>query len=273
MGLTRRECDSRVFQPADRVAHYRWRVDVLDRVDVTALPAYLRNRVHMRRAGLWSSIAFYEARKGETAGAAATRPLKELAAVDKAELTDDDAATYNEAAMRVGASRWAALPNVAPNGRKVSLITTARDAGETCLTLVDDKRNPLTTRCTFGVAWLNSATVNRESNAVAVAVQQTESWTELWVFTRNDEGWGVNVLPPAASTPALGYAEFAGWVPGGRQILVAREFRSEGRYKLNFEVLKLETLTAERQASDPGILGAFQRWQDPSWKRQTVSVR
>jgi hypothetical protein len=28
-----------------------------------------------------------------------------------------------------------------------------------------------------------------------------------------------------------------------------------------------------RQAGDPTLLGAFQRWQDPAWKRQTLSLR
>jgi len=37
--------------------------------------------------------------------------------------------------------------------------------------------------------------------------------------------------------------------------------------------MRLDTLAVARQASDPGVLGAFQRWQDPSWKAQTLSLR
>jgi len=67
--------------------------------------------------------------------------------------------------------------------------------------------------------------------------------------------------------------EFAGWVPGGRQMLVAREARDGGKFKRDFQVLRLDTLTAERRAAEPKSLQAFQRWQDAGWKRMTVSLR
>lgn len=56
-------------------------------------------------------------------------------------------------------------------------------------------------------------------------------------------------------------------------MLVVREASGEGKYKLNFELLRLDTLSPVRQASDPTALGAFQRWQDPAWKSQTLSLR
>jgi len=38
-------------------------------------------------------------------------------------------------------------------------------------------------------------------------------------------------------------------------------------------VVRLDGLATERQAADPGLLGAFQRWQDPAWKRASLSLR
>jgi len=38
-------------------------------------------------------------------------------------------------------------------------------------------------------------------------------------------------------------------------------------------VIKLDTLAVQKQADRPESLSAFNRWQDPLWKQQTVSVR
>ena len=277
LALTRAECVDPGLRPLERGQLDVWRADVLDKVDAAALPGYLKNRVQMRRAGIWSSLAFLQTRQGQPADAAARRALDELASMNKAELTDDDLAGYNDAAMRVNAIRWAAVPLVVtPAVKGPHIVTAAGQPGETCVLLVDAKNDasaPLFKRCTYAVVWPQSATLSREGTALALAVQPTEVWRELWVFRKEAAGWTLNVLPPAATSPGLGYAEFAGWVPGGTQMLVAREARGEGRYKHNFEVVNVAGLTTERQAGDPSLLGAFQRWQDPTWKRVSVSVR
>ena len=107
-----------------------------------------------------------------------------------------------------------------------------------------------------------------------------EGWRELWVFAREPkvakgakDTWSVQVLPPSTVTPELGYAEFAGWVPGGRQMLVVKEARGGKSLKRHFEVVRIDTLSTQRQAGDPSALGPFLRWQDPAWKRETVSLR
>jgi hypothetical protein len=47
----------------------------------------------------------------------------------------------------------------------------------------------------------------------------------------------------------------------------------QNRYKRSFEVISLDSMSTDKQASDPSLLGAFQRWQSPSWKASTLSIR
>ncbi len=288
LALTKHECVAPDVNPVARFAQDNWRADVLDRVETRDLPAVLKNRLHLRMAGVWASLAFQRARRAEFAPAAvqaaAARAMQELAAVNKSELADADAAAYSEAAIRVGASRWGAEPtwadgsagNAAQPITKLSVRVSTGQPGETCVHVVDakhDTKNPLFTRCTYGVVWAASASANRQGTALALAVQPLDSWREMWVFQQGRKGWGVDVLPPALDNPNLGYVEFAGWVPGTTQILAAREARIDGRYKTSFEVLRMANLEVEKQADQPRNLSLFYRWQDPVWKGQTVSLR
>ena len=187
LGLTRHECVSPDLGPLERHRLDEWRADVLDRVDAAALPGYLMNRVLMRRAGVWGSLAFQRARLGEAADTAAQRALTELSTINKSDLTDADLTAYNDAAMRVNASRWAAMPAPAPAvPKRVHIVTAPGEPGETCVSLMDAKQqqgagSPLARRCTYGIVWTGSASLNREGNAIALAVQPLDAWREMWI--------------------------------------------------------------------------------------------
>ena len=282
LALTRSECLDPTLKVHERASRDQWRATLLDRIDASTLPAHMKNQVRMRRAAVWSGLAYQRARRNEPSMEAGQRAITDLAAIVRSELSDDDQVTFNDTAMRVNASRWAALPAVAASAgdpKTPQIVTRAGAPGETCVMLVAagdaarTQRAPLAERCTYGLVWLASASVNREGNALALAVQPLDSWRELWVFRKGAEGWSIGVLPPAAVSPEAGYAEFAGWVPGGSQMLVAREARGDGKYRRSFEVMRIDSLASERQSGDPALLGPFQRWQDAQWKRHSVSLR
>ncbi len=273
LALTRHECVNPDLSPGDRASLDAWRMDVLQRVDTAKLPEHLKNRIQMRRAGVYASLAFAQARRGESAQAAAEQAIASLAAVNKTELTEDDAYAYSDAAARAGAIRWAAAtPLKLASGLTVQ--TSAGQPGETCVSLSDGKsKTPLAGRCTWGIVWPASATANPQRNMLALAVQPLDGWRELWLFRQEAQGWRIDVVPPSSNGPDIGYIEFAGWVPGGKQILTAREVRIDGRYKRSFELLSLESFQVERWADKPESLSAFYRWQDPVWKKLTLAVR
>jgi len=284
LALTRHDCVAPNLTPGERFAQDNWRADVLDRVELRDLPEVLKNRLHLRKAGVWASLAYQRARRPDLAPSAvqtaASRAVQELAAINKTELGDSDAYAYSEAAVRVGASRWGAEPAPMEPAKQpmtqLSLRVSAGQPGETCVHLVDakhDVKNALITRCTYGVVWPASVSVNRDATALALAVQPQDTWREMWVFQQSPTGWTATVMPPALDNPGLGYVEFAGWVPGNTQMLAAREAKVDGRFKRSFEVLRTSTLDIEKQADQPGSINAFYRWQDPTWKAGTVSVR
>ncbi len=274
LALTRPECANPRATPREQEARDTWRQQVLAQLDAATLSPAWKNRLMMRRAAVDASLAFALARRG--AGGNALAALGDLAAVVPSELAEDDQPAYNDAAMRVNAARWLGT-GVAAGGTEQRDLGTLRltlqpgSDGDRCLVLSNPQARGqvLARRCSWGQVSLASATLNREGRALAVAVQPLDGWRELWVFQKDDQAggpWRLDVLPPAAAQPGLGVLEFAGWVPGGTQMLVAREVRAEGRYRRSFEVLTLATLTPERQSPEPALLGAFQRWADAGWR-------
>jgi len=285
LGLTRPECVDPSLGPMETQVLQAWQAKTLDAVALGELPLLLKNRIRMRRAGLWAALAFADTRDDRPGTEAGARALDELSAVVNAELTDADHNAYVEAAVRVGASRWAAeLPTTSVGAASAATLwikTQPRAPGETCVKLLDaqhDETRPLTERCTYGTVWVASATPNKSATALALAVQPLATWRELWVFRKGKDGWSVRVMPPAAEGPGIGYAEFAGWVPPvngkkGPRLLVAREARVNGRWQRSFELVSLDSLAVIGKAGEPEHLSSFYRWQSPAWKQLTVSLR
>ena len=154
LALSRAECIDPNLTPLDRANLDQWRADVLERVPRANLPEYLKNRLRMRNAAVWASIAFARTRKSEPAQEAAQLAIAELTGVNKTELAEDDMTAYNDAAMRVGASRWASEPPLANSPPGLVVVTAPGQPGETCIKLLDKKRDAahplLQRRCTFG---------------------------------------------------------------------------------------------------------------------------
>ncbi|HEX4583199.1 MAG TPA: hypothetical protein VH183_00100, partial [Burkholderiaceae bacterium] len=153
----------------------------------------------------------------------------------------------------------------------------AGEPGQTCVRLVDGwAKSPSTLgqRCTYGTVWAASVKPMPEGRALALTVQPLDGWSELWVWHQEVDGWKVDVLAPEANGPGLGYVEWAGWSPASRgKLLIVREAKSEGRITRRLEVLRTDTLVAEKSASEPQQLAAFGLWADAGWRHETLSLR
>lgn len=275
LGLTRLDCIDPNSSPMSRASLDDGRRALLEGIEERGLSAVTNSRLHVRRAAVWASIGFHQARRGEPSGVAAQRARAELLAVHEDDLGEDHRAEYVEAAVRVGAVRWAAAtPSVPPGPLIVS--TTSGDLGQTCVELRPargPREAPLVRRCSYGIVWSASAQSILQGRALVLAVQPLESWRELWVFHENGGVWTIDVLSPGADDPEVGYVEFAGFVPGTKRLLIVREVRERGRFRRSFEELRLEDLALVRQASAPELLRDFGRWQDVNWRRETLALR
>ena len=274
LGLTRPDCIDPTLGPVPRAALDDERSALLDEIKDADLTAMLRTRLHVRRAGVWASIAYSQARRGEPAGTAAGRAFAELLAADPNELGEDRRGEYQDAVLRTSAVRWAvSLPT--PQSGALALSAAPGEPGQTCIALEDPHRPhsaPLVRRCTYGIVWMASAQTLPQGPALVLAVQPLESWRELWVFHESKGGWTVDVLSPGADDPEEGYVEYAGFAPGPRRLLIAREVKEHGRFRRRFEELRLDDLALVRQASSPELLRDFGRWQDVAWRRDTLAL-
>lgn len=288
LSLTEGTCIHPDLSPVERAQIDVWRADILKNVDSEHLPEFLKNRVEMRKASILSALSYASTRFAdnkhawdlsgitESSNALMLKAMQAFAHVEKSQLPDADWPTYNNTAMLVNANRWALkAPAKSKQFGELKLEMHDGKAGETCVILRAKKHKaPLAKRCTYSVVWPQSATINRKQNAIALAVQPMPGWRELWVFKKQKSGWKLDIVPPNLHEAHLGYAEFAGWSPNGKQILLAKESRTpKGNYHRRYEVVNLASLSVKRQARDASILGAFQRWQDPVWLADSLSIR
>jgi hypothetical protein len=273
LSLTRPDCIDPLLSPTLRTSLDQQRSAMLEGIAERELAPLTRSRLHARRAAVWASIAFEHARHGEPAALAGQRALSELLDVQVNDLGEDRRAEYVEAMARVSATRWAAAISPKPTER-LTVSAAPSDPGQTCVTLQNVQRGaaPLVQRCTYGIVWPASAQVIAEGQAVVLAVQPLETWRELWIFHRRGGAWVVDVLPPGYDDPDEGYIEYAGYAPATRRLLMAREVKVRGRFRRTFEELRLDDLVTVRQASSPDLLRDFGRWQDPTWRRDTLAL-
>ncbi len=274
LGLTRPDCIDPDLSPAARAALDTERTELLEPIKDAELNAMMQSRLHARRAAVWASVAFDQDRRGEPAGAAAERALAELLAVHPDELGDDRRSEYADALLRVSAIRWAGMLPATQAGPLI-LSAAPGSPGQTCVAL-NDARQPraaaLIQRCTYGIVRMASIQVLPRAAALVLAVQPLESWRELWVFHERAGSWTIDVLSPGLDDPEEGYVDFAGFVPGTKRLLIAREVRDHRRFRRSFEELKLDDLALVRQASTPELLADFGRWQDVAWRRDTLAL-
>lgn len=273
LGLTRPDCIDPDLGPVPRASLDIERSQLLEQVKEGELNAMTRSRLHARRAGVWASLAYAHDRRREPAGAAAERARAELLAVHADDLGDDRRMEYVDAVLRVSAIRWAGAPP-APQPGPLTLSAAPGDPGQTCVALEDARRPRAAAirRCTYGVVRMASIQAIPRGPALVVAVQPLESWRELWVFHERAGSWTIDVLSPGLDNPEEGYVDFAGYAPGTRRLLIAREVKDSGRFRRSFEELRLDDLALVRQASSPEILRDFGRWQDVAWRRDTLAL-
>jgi hypothetical protein len=285
LSLSRHDCVPDTLSPGDRLENDRWRAEILENALAAgtredAFPAHLKIRLKIRLAGVWAGIAQRLARRPRPdAGAilqAGQQAETHLAGIDRARLADGDVEAWHEAAVRAGASRWAARPQTLAQpakGRPGLRAGAGEKPGQTCVSVVPARDEAALTQCTYGQVWSASLAVAPDGRHMALAVQPLAHWRELWMFRLEADGWKLDVIPPAVEPAEVAYIEFAGWVPGKDKFLAARETVHGGRHQTRFELVDGETLKVEKSVDKPGNLSTFYRWQDPLWKGGTLAVR
>jgi hypothetical protein len=271
LALTDPACVDPSLPESERATLVEWQAGVLDKADAAKVAPWLAGRMRIRRASLQAQLAYSHARKSEwkAAGESAQAGERELALVDKPELSDDDTLALDEAALRVAAVRWAKEPAVSSD--RVAFSTGK--PGETCV------RFAKTQHCSYAVVWPSSLRIAPRGDAAVIAQTPLPGWTELVLLRA---GRDPITLAPAAADPELGYVEPAGWSPDGAHLLVAREARVTGPLgapgtlapwiQRSFQILRTDA-SVEKQSTRLDNFPSFRRWASADWRRSTLALR
>ncbi|MDR1662766.1 MAG: hypothetical protein LBR95_10185, partial [Azoarcus sp.] len=205
LSLTRHDCVPDTLSPGERLARDRWRAETLEEALAAgaredAFPVHLKSRLKIRLAGVWAGIAQLLARypqpDADAVLQAGLQAETQLAGVERAPLVDGDVEAWHEAAIRVGASRWAARPQTLAQpaqGRPGLRVEAGEKPGQTCVSVVPAKSEAALTQCTWGQVWSASLAVAPDGKRMALAVQPLAHWRELWMFRQDADGWQLEV--------------------------------------------------------------------------------
>ncbi|MBW2732891.1 MAG: hypothetical protein JRH20_10910 [Deltaproteobacteria bacterium] len=289
--LTNKRCEKRPPGMREKVSVLAWSLGVLERVDPTTVAPYVGNRLRLRRSNVAARLAYHWARLGELdkARTASKGAHRAFLRVDHGNLSRGDTKRYGQAALLVAANRWARgarakaktqtktkrQTKTKTKTRSISLaVEKGEKAGQTCVVLRQrGQSKAVKRRCSYGLVWPSSIQLGPRSRQATIAVQHLPGWLELWVFRRVGDGWLVDSVVPAATDPQLGYVEWAGWTPGGRDLLVAREAYVEGRLVRRFAALRPANLTSRVQSRSLRHFVTFRRWHSAGWKAETLALR
>jgi hypothetical protein len=269
LGLTEPACDPQTVGATERRAHDEAALALLERVDPTQVPGPIGNRIRIRRAVIGARLAWALGRGADpNAAKIADAAVSAFVRVDRAELADDDADSFEAAALEVAASRWAVAPAAPVRKGDPTLALTPGEPGETCITVETSPK-----QCTHGQVWPSSFRVAPDHSAAVLAIQPLPGWLELWMFRRVPGGWAVDVLAPSTEGIDLGYVELAGWSTDSAHAVVVREARSDGAIHRTYQTIKLDALAIDKQTSRLADLGPARAWVTPEWRGRTLALR
>jgi hypothetical protein len=294
--LTQSRCGDPSAPPRRQLEWNEWRAEIAGRAEPADAAPELGVKLRLRRAEIWSQLAFL--RTADEQREAALAAQRELALADHGLLAEDDQSQFDEASVRVAAARWPAAVESAPARDSAApeaaeahapgfRLKRAPELGRGGIELFAERADAteagrsLLSIPSSAVPQLASFDSSPAGRAAALVVQPLASWSELWVFHPIKQGrgksattaWVRSVLVPAATEPGVGSVECAGFTPKGKSMLVVRQAMVNGKLQRTFQELSLDSLRVLAQSDHVEGVRAFARWASPTWRAQTTALR